>query len=210
MEDRNERLKDPGSWKCYLLMGICSLGSSQQRRVDNVAGWLGGLDLFHQDCGSQLWLLAGKFGWGGQWRYKCWERGIREEGRRQQICIVPLCACGACVAGRRVRYLVSHGCLPLRQTKKTSVHYYPSWGLPSLWWIDKHILFVTLRDYLFSGPFSCYYFLFLLFLQLWNLFYKICVWLSHHRWGNEDKKLEKSISGKSQAPKSFVFYRPVA
>ena len=67
------------------------------------------------------------------------------------------------MAGRRVRYLVSHGCLPLRQTKKTSVHYYPSWGLPSLWWLDKHILFVTLRDYLFSGPFpviiscSCYF-----------------------------------------------------
>ena len=71
----------------------------------------------------------------------------------RQICILPLCACGACVAGRRVRYLVSHGCLPLRQTKKTSIHYYPSWGLPSLWLIDKHILCVTLRDYLFSGPF---------------------------------------------------------
>lgn len=72
-------------------MGICSLGSFLQGSVDNVGGCLGLLDLFHQNCGSQLQLLAGKFGQGREAETEMLRRGIREEGRTHRICSVSVC-----------------------------------------------------------------------------------------------------------------------
>lgn len=72
-------------------MGFCSLGSFQQGSVDNVGRCLGLLDLFHQNCGSQLQLLAGKFGQGREAEIEILRRAIREEGRRHRICSVSVC-----------------------------------------------------------------------------------------------------------------------
>lgn len=73
-------------------MGICSLGSFQQGSGDNVGGCLGLLDLFHQNCGSQLQLLAGKFGQGRELEIEMLRRGIgEEEGGRLRICSVSVC-----------------------------------------------------------------------------------------------------------------------
>lgn len=72
-------------------MGICSLGSFQQGSDDNVGGCLGLLDLFHQNCGSQLQLLAGKFGQGREAEIEMLRRGIREERSRHRICSVSVC-----------------------------------------------------------------------------------------------------------------------
>lgn len=161
---RNEKLKDLASRKCYLLIGICALGSVRWGvwicgRMTRGAGFIpSGLRKSVSAVGWKIWIGEG----GGE---RNAERSRAGEGRRQRICSVSVCDWS--VPGWRVaRYLVSHDCLwgQTKTNKKThSDTHYTSWGLPSLWWLIGHspglphpsllCSIYYIGDYIFSCPF---------------------------------------------------------